>query len=492
MIQPVRPASIATEDKIIPLCVDLDDTLIRTDTLWEALVQVWRYPAVAVRALMALLLGNKAAFKTVLAEAIAIDPAILPYREDVLIFCKAEHTRGREIVLATATHRRWAQAVADHLGIFRRVYATDGGTNLSSTRKRDALDSAYGKRGFDYIGDHENDLPIFAAARQALLVNPSGSLLQRASAQGNVSQIFRDHAVNIKTILRALRLHQWAKNALLAVPLLSAHLIFNADAWIKLIVAFIGFGLVASATYVVNDLLDLGSDRIHSRKRFRPLASGHMSIRAGLLLAVTTGLAGFTVSFVLLPPGFGAYVVTYLAVTLAYSVVLKQKLLIDALTLAMLYTLRILAGGAAVGVVVSEWLLMFSLFLFLSLAFLKRIIELGGATADARIAGRGYSAVDLETVRMAGISSGLIAVMVLSLYIGSPAVNVLYRCPQILWLLCPLLIYWILRIWILAARNEVDHDPVVFALLDRHSYLVGAFGLLIVGLAKISPVGIHW
>jgi len=490
---PKSDAEIAeNQNKRIPLCVDLDDTLIRTDILWESVIQLWRHPLVAGRALLALLSGGKADFKGTLAEAIDIDPATLPYRDSVLEFVNEQRAVGRDVILATATHRRWAQPVATHLGVFTTVFATEGRTNLSSTLKRDALESAYGKRGFDYIGDHRKDLPIFSAARQALLVNPSQSLLRQASTSGNVSKVFSDTGSNLMAIARALRLHQWTKNALLAVPLLSAHLVLSPSAWIGFVIAFLGFGLVASSTYLVNDLVDLQSDRMHPQKRFRPLASGSLSIRSGLLLAFASGLTGFILSFLLLPIGFGAYLVVYVAITLAYSFYLKRRLLIDAMTLAVLYTLRILAGGAAVGLVVSEWLLMFSLFMFLSLAFLKRIVELKSAGSDSPIAGRGYSTVDVETVRVIGVSSGLISVLVLALYISSPAVSLLYRSPQILWLICPLLIYWIARIWFLAARNEVDYDPVVFALFDWRSYVVGAGGLLIMLLAKIGPVGIHW
>jgi len=476
----------------VPLCVDLDRTLIRTDILWESIVQLWRSPVTALRALLALLLHGKAAFKTVVAEAITINPASLPYREDVLEFVKAQHRAGRDVILATATHRIPAQSVADHLGVFFRVFATESGINLSGVHKQAALESAYGKGGFDYVGDSDKDLPIFSAAREALLVSPSRSLLERASAVGNVARVFSEPNSNIKVIARALRLHQWAKNVLLAVPLLSAHLVLDIEAWTSVVIAFFGFSLVASSTYLVNDLVDLQSDRIHLQKRFRPLASGHLAIPTGLMLAIASGLLGFTLSLAYLPPGFVAYLVVYVALTLGYSFYLKRRLLVDVLALAVLYTLRILAGGMAIGVVVSEWLLMFSLFIILSLAFLKRAIELMGVEGRARVSGRGYSPTDLDTIRIIGVSSGLISVLVLSLFISSPAVSQLYRSPQMLWLMCPLLIYWIARIWFLAARGEVAHDPIVFALFDWRSYVVGACGVVIAFLASVDAKWIHW
>lgn len=467
-------------------------TLVRTDILWESVVQLWRSPAVAVRAMLALLLRGKAAFKTVLAERITIDPATLPYREDVLKFVRSQHSIGRDVILATATHRIVAQRVADHLGVFSRVFATEGGINLSGAHKRDALESQYGRHGFDYVGDDQKDLAIFSAARAALLVSPSRSLLRQASSGGNVSRVFSESPSSVKVIARALRLHQWTKNVLLAVPLLAAHLVLNLEAWLNVIIAFFGFSLVASASYLINDLVDLQSDRVHPNKRFRPLASGDLGIPAVLVLASALALLGFSLSAVYLPSEFVAYLFAYVVLTLAYSFGLKRRLLVDVMTLAVLYTLRILAGGAAIGVVVSEWLLMFSLFIFISLAFLKRVVEVKGAENGARVSGRGYSLVDLETIRIVGVSSGLMSVLVLSLYISSSAVSQLYQSPQILWLMCPLLIYWIARIWFLAARGEVHHDPVVFALFDWRSHVVGACGLVIIFLATVGPAWIRW
>jgi len=480
------------DERLVPLVVDLDMTLIRTDILWESVVQLWRSPVVAVRALLALLFRGKAAFKTVLAENIAIDPATLPYREEVLEFARSQYGTGRDVILATATHRIVAQRVADHLGVFCRVFATESGVNLSGVQKRDALESFCGKQGFDYIGDNRKDLALFSVAREALLVDPSRSLLKKASAKGNVSRVFFENRLDFKVIGRALRLHQWAKNVLLGVPLLAAHMVFDLHAWINVAIAFFAFGLVASATYLVNDIVDLQSDRIHPQKRFRPLASGRLAIATGLMLAIALGLIGMACSVAFLPMGFVAYLVIYVALTLGYSFELKRRLLVDVLTLAALYTLRILAGGAAIGAVVSEWLLMFSLFIFISLAFLKRSIELKGKDGNARISGRGYSAVDLETIRIVGVSTGLISVMVLSLYISSPAVSELYRSPQMLWLICPLLIYWIARVWFLDARGQIHHDPVIFALVDWRSYVVGACGLVIVFLATVGFGRVIW
>lgn len=475
----------------VPLCVDLDDSLARTDVLWEATVQLLRHPFVALRAVLVLLSNGKAAFKETLAARIPFDAAAIPYNDAVVDYIRSQRAAGREVVLATATHHVWAQRVAEHLGVFSAVLATESTVNLSGERKRDALISRYKEKGYDYIGDHRKDLPVFKAAREALLVNPSASLLRDARAAANVTRVFSDTGSRGHVLARALRLHQWSKNVLLALPLISAHQLFNLQAGLNVAIAFVSFGLVASATYLVNDLLDLHADRNHPQKKSRPLASGGLSVKSTFMLIPLLGCAGFLLPAATLPAGFTAYLGVYVLITLAYSLYLKRRLLVDAITLAMLYTLRILAGGAAAGVLVSEWLLMFSLFIFLSLAFVKRIVELGSSSGTARVSGRGYSAVDLETVRVIGISSGLLSVLVLALYVNSPAVSLLYRAPQLLWLVCPLLIYWIARVWFLAARGELHHDPVVFALSDWRSYVVGACALTVIALAKISPSAIH-
>ena len=486
------PDRSAADDRLFPLVVDLDGTLIRTDMLWECFVQAWRSPITVVRAFVALVSRGKAAFKEVLARQATIDPATLPYRDDVLEFVHAQRAAGRHLILATAAHRTLADRVANHLGIFASVLATEDRVNLSGDRKREALEAIFGKRGFDYIGDSRKDLPVFAAARRALLVGPSGPLLRKAQAVAEVSRVFATEGLSVKTLARALRLHQWSKNVLLAVPLLTAHQIFNLQAWANVGLAFLAFGLVASATYLVNDLSDLQADRRHAKKRDRPLASGRMPVSVGVGLAVALGISGAAIASAFLPVQFTLLLAGYVALTLAYTFDLKRRLFVDALALAVLYTFRILAGGAAVGVSVSEWLLMFSLFMFVSLAFLKRFVELEGRIGSDRLAGRGYAPVDLETIRTIGIASGLMSVLVFALYINSPAVSQLYRSPAVLWLICPLVFYWIARLWLLAARGKVHHDPVVFALMDWRSYVIG-FGVILAMLAaKASSINLPW
>jgi 4-hydroxybenzoate polyprenyltransferase/phosphoserine phosphatase len=478
---PLVKGSLAEE---VPLCVDLDGTLILTDVLWESATQLIYNPYAAIRATWALRLG-KAAMKGVLAKAIQIDPSNLPYREDLLTYLRAQYTEGRRIILVTATHQIIAQRMADFLGIFSGVKASEGQLNLGGKNKRDVLVSSYGEGGFDYIGDHNKDLVIFSSARLALLADPSDSLKQKAAQVAKIDKIFERQRNWFKIILRALRVHQWAKNSLLGVSLITAHRVLELGAWMNLLLAFICFSLLASATYLVNDLHDLSLDRKHQTKRFRPLASGDLPIPVGLGLVMLLMSISFALTVAFLPRLFLVSLIIYTFLTLAYSFDLKRRLIVDVLALAMLYTLRIIAGAAAIDVNLSAWLLMFSLFFFVSLALLKRSIELEDIS-DGKIPGRGYMPSDAEVIVHIGSTSGLLSVLVLALYINSPAVTKLYQTPQALWMLCPLLIYWITRIWFLAKRGWVHHDPIVFALMDVRSYVVAAFASIILMLASID------
>ena len=281
---------------------------------------------------------------------------------------------------------------------------------------------------------------------------------------------------------RALRLHQWLKNLLLFVPLLVSHRLSVPGALLTGCLAFVLFSLCASSAYLLNDLLDLESDRQHASKRRRPLAAGLISTRAVMFAVPGILVCVFAVAWWLLPWRFVVAMAGYFAVTVAYSVWLKRFMIVDVVTLAMLYTLRIIAGTLLFSLVMTFWMLAFSMFIFLSLAFVKRYAELLGArdkgSAD-RPGGRGYYAHDLSIISSLGSASGYLSVMVLALYIQDPNTAALYRNPRIIWMACPLLLYWISRVWVLAHRGAMNDDPVVFAIRDRVSLMVGAlFGLV--------------
>lgn len=465
-----------------PLVVDLDGTLLRSDLLLETAVAFVRSEPLSVLKPLGWLAGGKAALKEQLARATDIDVTVLPYDDAVLARLAAEKRDGRRLVLATASHELLAERVATHLGLFDEVLATADGHNLSAHNKRDTLLARFGDKGFDYLGNSADDLPVWAAARQAWLVNAGSAVERRARAQGNVTGVIGRPAAGTQQWLKALRLHQWPKNLLIFVPLLAAHRLTDPALVWQGVLAFLFFGLCASSVYLLNDLLDLADDRHHPAKRQRPFAAGHLSIGAGLLAFPALLAGAFAGALLLLPTEFAGVLAAYYLVTLTYSLVLKRHMAVDVITLAMLYTLRIVAGAAALGLSPTSWMLAFSMFIFLSLALIKRYTELHDAQRrghNGKARGRGYYADDLPMVSSLGAASGYLAVMVLALYIDDQATAALYTHPQLIWLACPLLLFWITRAWMLAHRGQMHDDPVIFAIRDRTSLVTGAlFGLV--------------
>ncbi|MDT6941398.1 UbiA family prenyltransferase [Brucella pseudogrignonensis] len=466
----------------VPLAVDLDGTLIATDLLWESIFVLLKRNPLYLLLLPVWLFSGKANLKQQIASRISFDVTLLPYRQDFLEYLQHQHASGRRLVLATAAAEPLAEAVAEELGIFEAVFATSGTTNLSSHRKAKALTDQYGAKGFDYAGNDRADLAVFAAAREAVVVAPDrlASRFQKV----NDSQLFEKPVTGIKPYLKMLRVHQWLKNLLVFVPAILAHTIFLAEDFIASILAFIAFSAAASAIYIINDIIDLPLDRQHARKRLRPFASGALSIPFGLKVSFLLLLIA-TVTCFFLPLAFSLVIGTYLVATTAYSLVLKRALLVDVICLAALYTLRLLGGTAATEIPQSFWLMAFAMFFFLSLALVKRYVELQNSTVTEkdRIAGRGYRPEDIDIVGQSGVASGFTAVVVLALYINSAAVQQLYTYPWLIWPLVPIVLYIIIRVWILAHRKEMDDDPVVFLATDWRSQVVIAIGAVLLFIA---------
>jgi 4-hydroxybenzoate polyprenyltransferase len=468
-----------TIERSIPLCVDLDGTLIAADLLWESIFALIRARPMEAALIPIWQLKGRANLKAKVGARVALDARLLPYRAEVLDYLRAERARGRWLVLATAADRRFAEAVAEHLDVFDEVIASDGERNLKGREKLAALQQRFSAVGFDYLGDSRADLPIWEAANKALIVRTDRSIERRAAAVCSPSRVFDGARGGPKALIKALRPHQWAKNVLVFVALVAAHQVLQLGPLLKCGLAFLAFSFSASAVYILNDLLDLESDRRHPRKRRRPFASGAASIPSGVgLIVALLGAAAAASAF--LPPTFIGLLSLYLVLTTAYSIHLKRKLMVDVLCLAGLYTLRIVAGGAAASIAISPWLMAFSMFFFLSLAFAKRYTELTAAEDSCeKIPGRGYWPMDLELIRSVGPTSGYLCVLVLCLYLNSPDVRIHYSRPEILWLACPILLYWISRIWFLAYRRQLDDDPVAFALRDRISYVVGCATMVV-------------
>jgi 4-hydroxybenzoate polyprenyltransferase/phosphoserine phosphatase len=458
----------------VPLCIDCDGTLIRTDLMHESVFMLLKREPWKLLLLPLWLARGKAYLKQRLAELSPFDWGTVPLNAEIVDIARSARESGRKVVLATAAHRSLAQGLADHLDLFDEVLATEGQTNLSGWRKREELVSRYGERGFDYAGNARADLPVWSAARRATVVTSSAALAEGARRVSEVERVVATPRAGPGSYLRGLRVHQWLKNLLVFVPLLAAHQGSPATLG-QALAAFVAFSLCASAVYILNDLLDLDSDRRHVRKRNRPFASGLVPVWHGALM-VPALLAASTAVALFLPPQFGAVLLFYFALTLAYSVLLKRQVIVDVLMLAGLYTLRVIAGAAATAILPSFWLLAFAMFVFLSLALVKRYSELLVTLQQNQSmpAGRGYSVQDLPVLMSAGTSAGMVAVLVFALYVNSPDVHRIYTQPHYLWLVPPLLLYWVSRLWMKTHRGEIDDDPVVFALRDWQSLVVAA------------------
>jgi 4-hydroxybenzoate polyprenyltransferase len=455
-----------------PLCVDLDGTLIRSDTLVEGighLLSDWR----SWSAVPFALLRGRAALKRYVAETATIDAALLPYDARVIELIRAARAERREVVLVTAADRRIAEAVAGHLGLFDAVLASDGALNLKGAAKAQALAARYGERGFVYAGNDASDLVVWRRAAAAVVVNASPALVAAARRHAPVEEVIDRPGGTAMALLRAARPYQWVKNLLVFVPIVTAHALGDLAAWGNAILAALAFSLVASGIYVVNDISDLDADRRHARKRNRPFASGAAPVRAAILMPPVLLLlgGGLAVGAGVLP-----LLVLYAAISLGYSMWLKQFPLVDMFVLAALYTIRLYAGGEATGYHVSAWLLGFSSFFFLGLAAVKRAAEIlplaRTGDGDAAVIRRGYTAKDGNFIVMMGIAASFVGTLVLALYVQSDWAHAPQSAAGLMWLVVPLLLFWQCRLWLATLRGEMDDDPIIFAARDWVSRLV--------------------
>jgi len=466
------------------LVVDLDRTLITGDVAMEACVTEAKRGFGALLVLLWTMIRGKARLKSLLARRAPVDPAALNYRPEVLeLIAHARHQR-RRVILASAAHWRNARRVAAHLGLFDEVIASGARHNAKGGAKLAAIRASLGNKPFDYVGDCGADRSIWREARVAYTVEaPTGMRHEERLAPARS---------RLRALVKAARPHQWAKNALVFVPLASSGLLANGRAIGQSLLAFAAMSLIASSVYLLNDLLDIESDRQHTKKRHRPLASGALPIPLALVACVGFAVAGLALAWQLGLPSFSAMAI-YFGLTLAYSMRLKAAMIADVLTLACLYTIRIIAGAAAISVPVSSWLLLFSVFFFLSLGYLKRYVELRSSARepDELLSGRGYTRSDTEIVAISGLAAGMVSILVMVLFAEAMGKSGAYATPQLLWLLPLPLLYWLNRIWMMGRRGQVDSDPVAFAITDGKSIAVGAAlgGILVA--AKFAAIG-HW
>jgi 4-hydroxybenzoate polyprenyltransferase/phosphoserine phosphatase len=469
-----------------PLVVDLDGTLIHTDTLHELALQLLRDKPYLVLLLPFWLLNGKAALKKKLASVVQIDITSLPFNAQLIEWLALQKKIGRRLVLCTATDRSIAKPIADQLNLFDEVIASNGNENIAGENKARVLEARFGSKGFDYVGNSSADLAVWARAKQGVVVNASNHVATQARKLTEIVHLMPRKAKSQKTWIKTFRIHQWIKNLLIFVPVLAAHEIITRQSGLYLLLAFLSFSLCASALYIANDLFDLTSDRLHPHKRHRPFACGEVPVWQGIVLAPLLIFGSFFVASYV-GGNFLPWLAVYFGLTCAYSWGFKRLVLIDCFILAILYTLRIVAGAAAVNIPLSFWLLALSIFLFLSLAFIKRYAELQLHLASnvQKVSGRGYRLTDTSLVQQLGVTSGYAAVLVLALYLNSENILRLYRAPEMIWGAVPLLLLWISWMWLNAYRGLMHDDPIVFAIKDKTSIFIGA---LLIGVFILASL----
>ena len=449
----------------LPLCVDLDGTLVRTDTLAESVLAL--LPTPHALPMLAALARGRAGFKAHVVALAPPDPALLPYNEALLDWLRTEREAGRRLVLATASNEATAQLIAAHLGIFDEVIASSPTRNLKGAAKAEALVERFGERGFVYAGDTTADLAVWARAAAAVLVEVPDRLAARVGVP--VERRIATRPPAARALLKAMRPHQWVKNLLVFVPILTAHALTDWRSWQGGLLAFAALCAMASSIYLVNDLLDLRADRAHPAKRRRPFAAGTAPLGGGIVLTVLLALGGAALAWW---AGVLGIVLAYGATSLAYSLRLKRLPLVDVFALAGLYTVRIFAGGEATGHPLSLWLLAFASFLFLSLALVKRVAEV--LESEGPLAGRGYGKGDLVILQLFGVCAAFASSLVLALYVQNEAESGRFATPGLLWAIVPLVLLWNCRIWLATARGYMHHDPILYAVRDRVTWAIAA------------------
>jgi 4-hydroxybenzoate polyprenyltransferase len=469
-----------------PLVVDLDGTLLRTDLLSESGLRLIKQSPWAIIFIPLWLLRGRAYLKRKIFNLARPDIALLPIHEELLAWLRGQKELGRRLVLATASDQKLAELAVAPMELFDVVIGSDGERNLKGRAKLETIVRLCGPV-FDYAGNSHADHPVWRSSREAILVNASKSVEAAARRTSPVTRVFERKGTTLGATIRSLRLYQWVKNLLIFVPAFTSHQAVYWAVLYKLAITFLAFGLCASGVYVCNDLLDLEEDRRHRTKKNRPFATGQVQIRTGVIVSAISLSLGLGLSAVigemLLP-----LVLLYVGLTTCYSLYLKRILLVDVLILAVLYTIRLIVGHAVTGIPYSVWLSSFAFFLFLSLAFSKRAAELVTLAGNGRdvLPGRGYAAVDLNMATTAGVCSGFLSVLVLALYINSDAVRILYYRPAILWAILPLLLYYILRLWVICGRGELHDDPVIYTAKSPSTYFVAIIVVLIVIAATVK------
>jgi 4-hydroxybenzoate polyprenyltransferase len=477
--------SAASEiDNNIPICVDLDGTLLYGDTLLDSFALAMHSWPILIR-IPGWILQGKAALKDRLADNIKLNPEILPYNNTLIEFLRDQKELGKRLILVTAAHETIGHAINQYLCLFDDVIGSTEIRNLRGKEKARILIENFGYKQFCYIGNDRTDLQIWNVAESGIVVNATKKVIYKANKATKITKIILKKSSFNRALLKELRLYQWIKNLLVFVPIITANALYDLHAWFYAAVVFSAFCATASGTYVLNDLLDLEADRAHPIKRNRPFASGILSIQTGMVLFPSLFLLGLllaSIANVLL------FVLFYALINIAYSIKLKEFPIIDLFILASVYTIRLYAGGVTTGHNVSLWLLAFSCFLFFALAIIKRVADL---ITSKRLNGgqdhrRGYNIKDIVILQSMGICSSFVSSLVLALYVQSEAAASLYHSPRILWAIVPLILFWQCRLWLSASRGYIKEDPILYAAKDWVSLLIGISLAIILILAKVT------
>jgi len=468
----------------IPLFVDLDGTLIKTDVLLESILVLLRRNPLYFAMLPIWLLRGRANLKYQIARRVNLPCDALPLHPELLAYLHQERANGRQLILISASNQKPVSELAQHLNLFDEAIGSDQHLNLRAQAKLERIRQRILTGNFAYAGNSHADIPVWAEAAEIVLVNCPRSivdtLLERAQ---NILQLDTPSG-HWREFVTAMRLHQWLKNGLIFLPLLLSHQLNSPGSLLQAAIGFISFSLCASSVYLMNDLLDLQSDRRHRTKRLRPFACGELPLAWGFVGAPAL-LGAAVLAALLLEVEFLYVLLVYWTITCFYTLHLKRLFVVDAITLSILYTLRIIAGSAAIGVVTTNWLLAFSLCVFFGLAMLKRFTELNILRAEggSEISGRAYTTGSLRAIFTIGVISNLMAVAVFAMYINAPDITQLYSMPVLLWAICPFLLYLFARIWIQAQKGLLHEDPVLFAMTDHRSQLIAVLCAAIIWLA---------
>lgn len=469
---------------------DLDGTILRTDIFLESAFRlIVKRPLLALP-LAVMAVRSRSACKGWVARRSDAAASLWPVRPEALELISSARAGGEKILLATAAHTIAASQVVQYLGCFDAVLASSDTCNLKGRTKYLAIAQWLTDQGcdeFTYAGNSFADIPVWQHAANAIVVEPTHRLEKHVRDLGKPLMVLGSRPRVIRAACRAMRLHQWTKNLLLFVPLLAGHR-FDIATVLHALAAFLSFSMAASAVYVFNDLTDLEADRSHPTKRARPLACGDLPLQGGFALMCALASASLVIGLAFLPWTFTGVVLGYLITNVVYSARFKTEPIVDVMVLSSMYGVRLYAGGVATGVELSAWLMAFSMFLFLSLAFAKRYAEVrrvsdGGQEMVVR---RGYSSTDKDLLAALGISAGYVSVLVLALYMNSDQMRSLYGESHVLWLTCPLALLWITRLWFVAHRGQLNEDPVLFALRDRLSVVIGIVAAALFVIALIN------